>query len=167
MRFENEEEKMKKISVKKLVATTLLYFATTSCAYATETEKEGFLKEVGVSLLMPSLLNANVGVWGTNEVPLVIRASGMYYGDTHGIQGEVGYLISRSEHFRHYVGVEVIDLAIVGSDHIKLTGAGPSYGLNWYGFSVQAGFAAGSTSVNGTDAFPVQLTTQIGYSILW
>lgn len=84
------------------LVATLILLALEQSVYAEEIgSEEKTLKEVGVSLVMPALLNVNFGLWGTSELPLVARVSGMYWGNSaYGAQAEFGYLLSRSETFK-------------------------------------------------------------------
>lgn len=61
----------------------------------------------------------------------------------------------------------MIHMYVNRQEEIKLTGVGPSYGLNFHGVTVQSGLAFGSSSVTGRDTGIAQLTLQVGYSILW
>jgi hypothetical protein len=151
------------------------------------------LFEVGLSLGPPTILNLNLGFWGPQSFPMVFRASGMYYGSTRGAQFDVGYAFLREAHFREYAGLSVVSWQATANYYSpwasnsnnsyqdNFTGAGPMYGLNWYGLSVQVGLALGqdvnTQNYSGGYGFPAGSSTtnqfepefifQIGYTLLW
>jgi hypothetical protein len=113
------------------------------------------LREVGLTLGTPSVLNLNLGYWGDKGFPIVVRASGAYFGDTRGVEVDVGYVFMREAHFRQYVAVSGVawktttnwsspwNYGSSNNSTDNFWGVGPSYGLNWHGLSVQAGIAMG------------------------
>ena len=112
------------------------------------------LTEIGFSLGQPSILNFNLGYWGSREFPLLLRFSGMYYGTTRGAQVDVGYVISRNGWFKQYFALSAISYQqnwnyssvwtdITSSNDI-FYGVGPTYGVNWRGLSLQIGVAFGN-----------------------
>ena len=113
------------------------------------------LTEVGLSLGPPSILNVNLGYWGSREFPMLFRLSGMYYGDNRGIQADVGYILSRNAFFKQYVAISAISFQATtnyysfwsgNSSYYKdiFNGVGPSYGFNWNRLSFQVGVAFGN-----------------------
>lgn len=128
------------------------------------------LVELGVNLGTPAGLNLSTGIWGTSEVPLVFRVSGMYYGSRlKGVQGDLGYLFNPEGNFKHYVAVSGTTLAgETSTDRFNWTGIGPTYGLNYHGFSTQVGLSFGKSSAASLTKFSSpQLQFQIGYSFLF
>jgi hypothetical protein len=113
------------------------------------------LKELGLTLGPPTIVNLNLGYWGPRSLPLLFRVSGMYYGDTRGIQADVGYIFQRDAHLKQYLAVTFVSWQTSvswssywngntgNSSRDMFTGIGPSYGLNWNGLSVQLGVAFG------------------------
>lgn len=112
---------------------------------------------------------------------MLVRLSGMYYGDTRGVQMDVGYVISRNAYFRQYVALSAISFQAtadyysfwsdsnVATYKDVFTGVGPSWGFNWNRLSLQIGVAfgndqnsqsyAGYTTWNGNYVPPSSSTT--------
>lgn len=130
--------------------------------------------ELGTALGTPGLFNLTVGTWGVSSAPVVLRASGMYFGSSvYGIQGDVGWMFHRAGRLRQFVGASVTSMRIVtsGLDLLKWTGVGPSYGINYYGVSFQIGCSFGSGGVVERGGYAAtahmtspQLTGQLGFS---
>lgn len=126
--------------------------------------------ELGVSLGTPAGLNFSTGIWGTSDVPLVVRATGMYWGPKlKGVQGDLGFLFNPEGNFKHYLAVSGTTVSGGSTtDTFSWTGIGPSYGLNWNGFSTQVGLSFGKSSMASVRQFSSpQLQFQIGYSFLF
>jgi hypothetical protein len=161
--------------------------------YAPEPDNGEALKEFGLTVGTPSIVNLNVGYWGPNTLPMLFRVSGMYYGQTRGGQIDIGYVFQREAKFRQYVAISAVawqmstDVYSFWSNNVAASykdvfyGIGPAYGLNWFGLSFQIGVAfgqdnntqssnggyyypAGTTTVN---QFQPQLLLQVGYTFLW
>lgn len=104
--------------------------------------------ELGVSVGTPGVANIQFGYWG-NTVPIVARGYGGFIGIAGGAGGEIGWLFDNEGPFRQYVaaGFE----AGSGFDPFSgfsgsWVGAGPHYGFNWNGFSLDAGVSIGTGS---------------------
>lgn len=126
--------------------------------------------ELGVNLGTPAGLNLSTGIWGTSQVPLVFRVTGMYYGDRlKGIQGDLGFLFNPEGNFKHYVALSGMTTSGgIGTDQFSYSGIGPAYGLNWHGFSTQVGLNFGKSAASSYRQFSSpQLQFQIGYSFLF
>lgn len=128
------------------------------------------LIEAGINLGTPAGLNLSTGVWGTAEVPLVARVSGMYFGSRlRGVQGDLGFLMNPDGNYKHYLALSAMTTG--GEDNYKkfsYTGVGPAYGFNWHGFTSQVGLSFGKNSDASTQRFSSpQLQFQIGYSMLF
>lgn len=144
------------------------------------TSKEShYLLEFGFTLGMPAVpININLGYWGSKRLPLLVRLSGMSYGTkSHGIQADIGWPFDREGNFRQFVAASFVASHWQTGDSSRSTiydqtGVGPSYGLNWYGFSLLAGLTVGEWRVQdsfySTDKkYPVGLLFQIGYTHIW
>lgn len=152
------------------------------------------LTELGLTLGPPTIINVNVGYWGSKDFPALVRVSGMYYGDTRGIQVDVGYVFSRELNFRQYVALSGVswqaatnyysfwDNSQVSSYKDVFYGFGPSYGLNWFGLSLQIGLAMGQdintrtynagyiysySTTTTVNQFQPNVIFQIGYTFLF
>jgi hypothetical protein len=112
------------------------------------------LKEIGITAGTPSVVNLNLGYWGSSAFPFLVRLSGMYYGATRGIQVDAGYVFQREKHFKQYVAVSFVSWQTsttyasfwtgnADTQQDLFTGIGPTYGLNWSGLTVQIGVAIG------------------------
>ena len=167
----------------------LVILLACSLSYGDDDEPKGPLMEAGLTLLLPAVLNIDVGYWGTADFPLLVRLSGMYYGGTRGIQADVGWAFDRRGSFKQFIAATFgsgrfsTTPDAVTTSVTSFTGAGPTYGLNWGGFSAQGGFLFGSTGQATTThsaivglptttsttsvPSPVGLTLQLGYTYLW
>jgi hypothetical protein len=126
--------------------------------YKSEPDSGDSLTEIGLTLGPPTIVNINLGYWGPKELPMLVRVSGMYYGNTRGIQLDVGYVFDRERNFRQYVALSAVSWQAVSNYYSFWTntnsnsykdifyGVGPSYGFNWYGLSLQIGLALGQDS---------------------
>jgi hypothetical protein len=118
-------------------------------------DTEDSLAEIGVTLGTPTFLNLNFGYWAPQSFPMVVRVSGMYYGDTRGIQLDVGYAFHREANFRQYFALSAVSFQTLTNFYYffssnptasykeNFTGVGPTYGLNWHGLSLSVGLAFG------------------------
>ncbi|MBY0371063.1 hypothetical protein K2X33_10275 [bacterium] len=108
---------------------------------ATLEEPAFLLKEAGVSLGFPAMLNANLGVWGTADLPLLVRASGGYIGtQAYGAQLDVGWVFDREGSLLQFLAATVArSHSRTDEKDTDFGGVGLSYGLNWSGFSFQLG----------------------------
>ncbi len=146
-------------------------------------------KELGLTLGSPGKLNLNLGYWGSDDFPLVARFSAGYFGEKNrGMQFDLGWKFHQtaSGNFRQFLAatftawrLRTSSGFIVSSTHdSKWIGAGPSYGFNLYGFSLQIGssFGSGETfhdsgsglfggSYTSQDSY--QTTMQLGYTFMW
>jgi len=166
--------------------------------YHSEPDSGNALKEIGLTLGPPTIVNLNLGYWGPKSFPMLARFSGMYYGDTRGLELDLGYVFQRDAHLRQYVALSFVSWQLstgfynfwsdsaVSSYTDMFTGLGPTYGLNWNGFSLQVGVAFGQ-DVNVTTSpagyyfgygyrgastatisqFEPQAIFQVGYTLLW
>ncbi len=165
-----------------IISLVILFTSTNS--FAGPEEKKGALIEVGTTLLMPAVFNLNLGFWGTESFPLLLRASGMYWGMTRGIQGDLGWAFDRSGHFRQFIATTFSTFQIHSEQaneirNLTATGIGATYGFNLYGFTLQAGYlrminnpsASVTTNVSsGTTTVEQRsggATLQIGYCVLF
>ena len=157
------------------VFSGLLFIFASLSAQAAETVSSAY-KEIGATLGTPALGNIVLGYWSDDQFPWLVRASGMDYGSTRGIQGDLGWAFDRDGKFKQFlvvsIGSERIDESNNNNEILSGTGIGPTYGFNLYGFSLQLGVLFGSFQVYHEDtgittSAPVAGTLQIGYSYLW
>lgn len=138
-------------------------------------ESSGYaLKEIGISLGTPAALNLSLGFWGTESIPLLVRASGMYYGKVRGFQSDLG-LVSNGGGFKPFIA-GTLTVMRIETDTVLLDykGIGPSLGFNLYGFQFQGGLAfpigSGNFAYNADDglrSLDKAITLQLGYSFIW
>jgi hypothetical protein len=174
---------MKKLAALLILAAPALASADSPSATASTSLAEPtrfVLKEVGLTLGTPAGLNLNLGFWGTESIPLLVRASGMYYGSLKGFQGDLG-LVSNGSGFRPFVAASFVTTKIdTSTDYLSYTGIGPTVGFNAGGLLLQGGLAFGISDSNyswsarddygalgGGRRLGKAITLQIGYTILW
>jgi hypothetical protein len=138
---------------------------------------------LGVALGTPAIGNIVVGFWGSRSIPLVITASGMYYGQSQrGVQLDTSWAFDNTGDFRQTVGVSLALLndassntTVTGTDEFGRTTEtttvttnllkpylGPSYSVQWNNFRLGGGAGIG-LDPTAQSAFRVLL--QLGYSL--
>ena len=160
--------------MKPITIIALLLFSTLALA-----DDEPPFKEIGFTLGTPAAGNIVLGYWNTEGMPWLVRVEGMDWGSIRGIEGEFGIALQHEGSFKDYLALALTTsyLGDSSGDEFGFThtlyGAGPVFGLNWYGFSVEAGFVFGTYNetyipTGATNSLsPVQLTAQLGYTFLW
>ena len=143
--------------------------------------------ELGISVGGPVILNATVGYWA-RSAPLLARLSGIYLGETRGVELDLGYRFSFWGNDRNYVALSLASWQVSSAftswyyiysqtQEDAFNGIGPSVGFNFNGLSVQVGVLFGQLKSNlsydagpsgtgayGNNSFSVQPGFQIGYS---
>ncbi len=83
-------------------------------------------------------------------------------------------ILSKVSLFKQYVAVSFATAHFeINGDTQFLAGAGPTYGLNLYGFTAQLGAVIGTYTTYhpydgvNTSGSPIQIVAQIGYAYFW
>ena len=132
--------------------------------------------EYGVSVGFPSLINLSLASWGTKELPLLVKVSGFYLGNTRGIQVEAGWAFHRTDQIRQYIGLQAVsfdwdfNLDLMGNSFKRFgaSGIGPTYGISAFGIAAQFGLYYGSYRLNFRNPLEsVSFNFQLGWSQIW
>lgn len=139
------------------------------------------LKEIGITFGSPTGINATLGYWGTDDIPVLVRFSGAYYRRSGGLQMDLGWAFDRTGKFRQNLALTLArsfnesGYGYRASPYTTMNSSiGPTYGLNWAGVSFQTGllvqakttqYDLGGPSYTTFSAFVPHL--QIGYTLLW
>ena len=141
----NPDPELKVLSTGKRICRVLLFLtlAFASCYRSfgqdvNELRDLDSYPELGVAIGFPASLNAEAGYWFG---PVGARLSGMYWGDSYGVQGNVGYKLSETR--RRYHAVALVAGRGVGvapdQECCDWTYVGGAYNLVYRGFFLEAG----------------------------
>ena len=141
-----------------ILSIFLLGLVSTRHIYAQELAdlREDSYQEIGINIGTPAALNLAFGHW-FNSVG--VRVSGMYFGQTNGVQLNLGLKLSDNARRRHALfiigGISNIDL----NNRVReWTFLGLVYNLNFRGFFLEPGLTFGEGDYSNP-----QVALQIGY----